>query len=1007
MLGYSRTVSREYDIRPTSRTSSDSTVANTGRRMQSGEDHRSVRPRHAARGQLHRRAVAQFELAGGHHHPPACTPLDHLHHRVAPRAGAHLDALRLPSATGDTRTGCCLAPAPARPRAPPRRRRARRGSGARVRTRPGAGAARGWQARAQPERAPCASTSGSIAPTVAAKRSPASTSLAISTVCPGARGRGRARQAEIHLQRGDVLEVDHGLAVLTKSPGLTLRMPTTPANGARICMRASRPARAPPGARHELRARVVQGCCGSRSCARRGPGCGGSDSAKGQAGARLLQLGALHRGVELDQHSPRRTASPSRKRIASIRPDTGRSTTDSFDTSEPTAPTSSASARTPTVCVSTTTGPPCEPPACACGPSCLRHCLAPSHPQSRRRRHRFARLPPRACACAPPAARLTDGLGIPGIGAQRGETDEAEREDRRRLEGIGKRGVGREEWRAWLGASRQFRDKGALSGSAPRAVALRRAASAQPACAGLNRPPAAISGSTPPPTDARRDPRNSPHGHPRRCRVADAECAPATAASAITSATARAGRRCGSAGSRSCPTAVPRRRPRPRDCAREERQPDPGLQREEGDRRMLRRTPHDALRQLRQAVAIEGDGALEIVHRERDHAEARLHVHIAAQRHRNWPDCACTTHCSGPHWQFAGPRAAPPRGAGRANRRIPPASPGPPAPAIAPAGAGTAARRSTATAAAESPESVTNRARIFIFDLLGRTSRQRSEQAPAARAMLWRCSIEGTYLPNVRTPRPCVPLSPHGSSPSASMASWRPSSPRQWRDRTFEGRCAADSSLKHVIEALGVPHTEVGRVLVDGRPAPLERRLCPGEQVRSIPMPRCGSPARPRRRASSSTPISAAWRDPAPGRFLTRSTTITSRTPRSSPPPCASGASLTATANCSSAGTSPRAASCMRSSRRARRSRSSAASDSPDTPARSRAASNATRHCTKSRQRRWCSACRPRCARHTHFSACAGCGRCIGKARTGSACARASTPCSRRHARGAQDEAAD
>ena len=62
--------------------------------------------------------------------------------------------------------------------------------------------------------------------------------------------------------------------------------------------------------------------------------------------------------------SPRRTDSPSRKRIASIRPDTsGRSTTDSFDTSEPTALTSSASARVPTVCVSTTTGPDCAPPA--------------------------------------------------------------------------------------------------------------------------------------------------------------------------------------------------------------------------------------------------------------------------------------------------------------------------------------------------------------------------------------------------------------------------------------------------------------------------------------------------------------------------------------------------------------------------------------------------------------------------------------------------------------------
>ena len=63
------------------------------------------------------------------------------------------------------------------------------------------------------------------------------------------------------------------------------------------------------------------------------------------------------------------------------------------------------------------------------------------------------------------------------------------------------------------------------------------------------------------------------------------------------------------------------------------------------------------------------------------------------------------------------------------------------------------------------------------------------------------------------------------------------------RDRSFEVRCAAGSSLKHVIEALGVPHTEVGRVLVDGRPAPLERRLCPGERVSVHPhAARCGKP---------------------------------------------------------------------------------------------------------------------------------------------------------------------
>ena len=117
-------------------------------------------------------------------------------------------------------------------------------------------------------------------------------------------------------------------------------------------------------ARHLASARRP-GCCGSRSCAKGGPGCGGSsDSAKGQAGAlcSAARLGALHRG---DQNSistsPRRvTASPSRKRIASIRPDTSGAAPPAFtfNTSEPTAPTSSTHARPR--CAFYHTGPPCR-----------------------------------------------------------------------------------------------------------------------------------------------------------------------------------------------------------------------------------------------------------------------------------------------------------------------------------------------------------------------------------------------------------------------------------------------------------------------------------------------------------------------------------------------------------------------------------------------------------------------------------------------------------------------
>lgn len=55
------------------------------------------------------------------------------------------------------------------------------------------------------------------------------------------------------------------------------------------------------------------------------------------------------------------------------------------------------------------------------------------------------------------------------------------------------------------------------------------------------------------------------------------------------------------------------------------------------------------------------------------------------------------------------------------------------------------------------------------------------------------------------------------------------------RGRAFAVRCATDASIKHVIEALGVPHTEVGTLRVDGRPARLENRLHAGERVEVHP----------------------------------------------------------------------------------------------------------------------------------------------------------------------------
>jgi len=40
--------------------------------------------------------------------------------------------------------------------------------------------------------------------------------------------------------------------------------------------------------------------------------------------------------------------------------------------------------------------------------------------------------------------------------------------------------------------------------------------------------------------------------------------------------------------------------------------------------------------------------------------------------------------------------------------------------------------------------------------------------------------------------------------------------PRAWRDAPLERDCAREATVKHAVEALGVPHTEIGQVRVDG-----------------------------------------------------------------------------------------------------------------------------------------------------------------------------------------------
>lgn len=48
-------------------------------------------------------------------------------------------------------------------------------------------------------------------------------------------------------------------------------------------------------------------------------------------------------------------------------------------------------------------------------------------------------------------------------------------------------------------------------------------------------------------------------------------------------------------------------------------------------------------------------------------------------------------------------------------------------------------------------------------------------------------------------------------------------------------RCAQGATAKHMVEALGVPHTEVALLLVNGEPAPLGHLLAEGDRVTAYP----------------------------------------------------------------------------------------------------------------------------------------------------------------------------
>lgn len=60
--------------------------------------------------------------------------------------------------------------------------------------------------------------------------------------------------------------------------------------------------------------------------------------------------------------------------------------------------------------------------------------------------------------------------------------------------------------------------------------------------------------------------------------------------------------------------------------------------------------------------------------------------------------------------------------------------------------------------------------------------------------------------------------------------------PAALRKRSFAHRYAGTPSVKDVIEALGVPHTEIDLILVDGQSVRFDRKLHGGERVAVYPM---------------------------------------------------------------------------------------------------------------------------------------------------------------------------
>lgn len=70
---------------------------------------------------------------------------------------------------------------------------------------------------------------------------------------------------------------------------------------------------------------------------------------------------------------------------------------------------------------------------------------------------------------------------------------------------------------------------------------------------------------------------------------------------------------------------------------------------------------------------------------------------------------------------------------------------------------------------------------------------------------------------------------------------------RERRDVSFAYDCARAATLKNAIEALGVPHTETGRVVVNGHPATLDRIVREADEIEILPWAAGSDPGVPLR----------------------------------------------------------------------------------------------------------------------------------------------------------------